>query len=138
MLVIKSIKGLKVKTAPSYRGRKCKECITSKTWINCKLEPNDDCVEQAKVYTALNPTGQRMYWALKQLTENGGRKVAIRDIDMADLIDTTTRTLFINSRILSTYGMVKTEILSHAGKEIAYPRKCYTFIGVRDGDEKLE
>ncbi len=75
-----------------------------------------------------------MYWILKQLTEDGGKKVAIRDVDMAELVNTTTRTLFINSKILVAWGMIKTEILSHAGKEIASPRKCYTFVGV-DGNE---
>lgn len=136
MLIIKSTKGLKVKTVPSYKSRKCKECIRGKTLVECRHEKDKNCREQMKVHNKLNPTGQRLYWVLKQLTEEGNKRIAIRDIDMAELIDTTTRTLFINSKILAAYGMIKTEIQSHSGKEIAYPRKCYTFIGVEDGEKQ--
>jgi len=138
MLIVKSTKGIKVKTAPSYRGTKCKDCIKGKRPIEeCKLKQNNECIEQARVHTILNPTGQRLYWVLKQLTNSGEKRVAIRDTDMAYLINTTTRTLFINSRILAAYGLIKTEMQSHAGKEIAFPRKCYTFVGVEDGDERV-
>lgn len=139
MLVVKSTVGLKVKTRPRYRGNRCRDCIMGRRSIEeCKLGLNDDCKEQIMVFRTLNPTGQRLYWVLRELSDCGEKKVAIRDTDMAKLINTTTRTLFINSKILEAWDMISTEILSHAGKRVSLPRKCYTFMGAQDGNRKVE
>lgn len=93
---------------------------------------NKDKEEKLHVIRTLNPVGQRLYWLFKNITENGQEKVAIRGCDIRRLVKCSHKSYLVNIKLLIYYKFLVAEAISHKGNRVTLPRRCYTFMGVKN------
>jgi len=91
------------------------------------------------VYRLLSPTEQKIYWFLKNASEEGKRRVLIRNRDFTASIGSDYRSFHYASKRLKGKEMIEMETLSLVGKKKTSPRKVYSFIGVsKDEMDKFD
>jgi hypothetical protein len=107
----------------------CSKCVRDKK-KPCKERLLLTCKEKIIVYQTLPPTGQKIYWFLKDASRKGKRRVLIKDKLFSMAIDCEYRSFYYGCDYNKANGFIETETTKKMGNRKSYPRKMYTFIGV--------